>query len=125
MIAVVGLLAGNAIAEPSFTREQASKLARVILDAPQHKKYREIFDPEKLTYDPKIKLWVFNRHFPLTGGVLHVFDLREEDGFYRLGTISTHTSSKSASKFGIAPNLKRPIRNLLKEFETKRKQDKG
>ncbi len=124
-ITIVGLLAGSAIAEPSLTKEQASKLARLILDAPQYEEYKGIFDPEKLIYDPKIKLWVFNRNFPFSSGVLHVFDLREEDGFYRLGTISTHTFSKSGPKFRISPGLRRPIRDLLKEFEMKEKQNKG
>jgi len=125
-IAILAALTASAHAEPILTKKQVGELGRVILSAKQNEKYREIFDCDKPSYDPKKHVWVFPGGFPVTpGGPVHVFELREKDGYYRLGSFTTHSFSPSPPKFRIAPAVRKKIRELLKSYAEERETKSG
>ncbi|MFP6864791.1 MAG: hypothetical protein VCA35_02530, partial [Roseibacillus sp.] len=77
-------------------------------------------------YDFQRKLWIFPGGFPVTlGGSIDVFELREQDGYYRLGTLSLQTFSPSPARFRIAPSARRQVRELLKVFALQRAKQPG
>ena len=125
-VAVLAILIGVASGEPILTKVQVSELGRAILSAKQHKKYREIFDCDKPSYNPDEKLWRFSGGFPVTlGAPFHIFELREKDGYYRLGSISTHSFSPSPPKFRMSPSVRRKVSKMLKTYAEQRKNNEA
>lgn len=109
------LFTGLAIAEQNLTKAQAQKLASVILESPIHAKYRESFKLDQISYDKETDRW----RFPSFGmGSMDVFEIRDDDGHYMIGTISNKSFGSPSLKFGIVPELRRKIRQLLAEFRT-------
>ena len=120
------MIFGTALAEPVLTKAQVSKLGHAILSVRQHEKYEAVFDCDKPSYDFQRKLWIFPGGFPVTlGGSIDVFELREQDGYYRLGTLSLQTFSPSPPRFRIAPSARRQVRELLKVFALQRAKQPG
>ena len=116
---VFALICGFANAESLLTKEQAAKLAKVILSAEENVEYREIFRIENISYDSENDVW----RFPAMGAhLMYVFEIRDKDGQYKIGTISDSSFGPAPPKFRIAPNLRREIRNLFEEFSKDRKK---
>lgn len=114
MIAMLGI----AIAEPILTNDQVLKLGEVVLNARENKDYKDAFASPKPAYDEKKKLWVISGGFPVTpDGPAYVFELREKDGYYRLGWITPWKSSSGYDRFRMAPSVKRRVGQLLDDFK--------
>jgi hypothetical protein len=118
MIAMLGI----AIAEPILTNDQVAKLREVVLNARENKDYKDAFASSKPAYDKKKQLWVFSYDFPVTpDGQLYVFELREKDGYYRLGWITPWKSSSGYDRFRMASSVKRRVGQLLDDFKQTKK----
>jgi hypothetical protein len=116
-IAVMMMLNGLALADPHFTKDQVKQLAAVILNA-EPEKYRNIYGQDEPSYDSKKHLWVFLNGWPRTSGDRnYIFEIREEDGYYRLG----ESSSSASNRFRISPNAKKRVSDLVATFKTKQK----
>lgn len=117
-IAALLILQGVALADPILTKEQVKQLAVVILNA-EPEKYQNIYAHDDPTYDSKKHLWVFLNGWPRTSGSRsYIFEIREEDGYYRLGD----SSSSGSSRFRISPNAKKKVSELLATFTSKQKK---
>jgi hypothetical protein len=111
------LLHGVAHADPILTKEQVKQLAVVILNA-EPEKYRNIYAHDEPSYDSKKHLWVFLNGWPRTSGDRnYIFEIREEDGYYRLG----YSLSSGSSRFRISPNAKKKVSELMATFTSKQK----
>jgi len=99
---------------------QVMKLRDVILKA-ENEKYRNVFGGQP-SYDEKKRSWTFLAAFEIDGPAYHL-EIREEDGYYRLGWISPRGSSGAASdRFHLSPNIKREVGKLLEEFKQAKKK---
>jgi hypothetical protein len=124
-IAAMTAMLGLAIAEPTLTKDQVLKLGEVILNTRENKDYRDVFVSSQPAYDEKKQLWVFSGGFPThPDGAAYVFELREKDGYYRLGWTTMSKSSSGYDRFRIAPSVKRQIGQLLNDFKQP-KENKG
>ena len=117
------LLAVNAHAETKLTEAQVTEVAKLILNSKRYAKYKGLFDPLKSEYDSERKVWTFNGKFPVTpGGEVHIFEIRDKDGFYRIGTITTRSLSGGIPEFHISPSLKGEISDLLDKGDNRAKK---
>jgi hypothetical protein len=119
-MAIITALLGIAIAEPHLSAPQIMKLRDVILKA-ENERYRKVFDGEPV-YDEKKRSWTFRSAFTI-GTIIYRLEIREEDGYYRLGWVSPKGSSGAASdRFRMSPNVKIQVGKLLEEFRQLKKQ---
>ena len=113
------VLVGIAVAEPILSTDQVKKLRDVILNA-ESERYRHVFGCEP-SFDEKGRSWFFLGGFEIDGPAYH-FEIREKDGYYRLGWVSPRGSSGAASdRFRMSPNIKRKVEKLLEEFKQAKK----
>ena len=118
-MAVIAVLLGTAIAEPILSKEQVTKLRDVILKV-ESERYRNSFGGEP-SFNEKERSWVYLGGVEIDGPTYH-FEIREKDGYYRLGWISPRGSSGAASeRFRMSPTIKRQIGKLLAEFKQEKK----
>ena len=114
------LVCGVVSADPVHTKEQVAKLAGIILDAKENEKYKGTFRLENLSFDPKERIWRFEAS---SGGLgyVDIFEIRDADGFYRLGRINNTSFGSAPPEFRIAPSLRKKIRELLRSFSEEKK----
>ena len=114
------ILIGMAIAEPTLSKEQIIKLRDVILKA-ENEKYRNVFDVVP-AYDEKKQSWWFSAGgYGIDQPAYHL-EIREKDGYYRLGWVSPRGSSAGYDRFRMSPNIKRQVETLLDEFKQPKKK---
>ena len=114
------ILIGMAIAEPTLSKEQIIKLRDVILKA-ENEKYRNVFDVVP-AYDEKKQSWLFSAGgYGIDQPAYHL-EIREKDGYYRLGWVSPRGSSAGYDRFRMSPNIKRQVETLLDEFKQPKKK---
>ena len=119
MIAMLGI----AIAEPILTNDQVLKLGEVVLNARENKDYKDAFATSKPAYDKKKQLWIFSGGFPVTpDGQSYVFEVREKDGYYRLGWITPWKSSSGYDRFRMASSVRRQVGQLLDVLKKPKKK---
>jgi hypothetical protein len=123
LIAAMITMIGIAIAEPILTKDQVLKLGEVVLNARENKEYKDVFVSSQPAYDKKKQLWVFSGGSPVTpDGQFYVFELREKDGYYRLGWLTPWKSSPGYDRFRLAPAVKRQVIQLLEDFKQPKKK---
>ena len=107
-------------ADPAHTKEQVSKLAGIILDDKLNQKYKDTFKLENPSFDPKEHVWRFQAS---SGGLgyVDIFEIRDADGLYRLGTINNTSFGPAPPEFRMAPTLRKKIRELLSTFAKEKK----
>jgi len=100
--------------EPRLTAAEVREVGSIIFNADNHKKYEDGFLLKEPTFDPKKKIWRFQSTgkpapvFP--GSPLYFFEIRDEDGYYRIGSISGRGfNPKSAENFRMSPALRAKI----------------
>jgi hypothetical protein len=113
------LISGTAIAEQNLTKAQAQKLTSVILESQTNNEYREVFKLDQISYQKQEDVW----RFPSFGvGTMYIFEFRDDDGYYKIGTISNTSFGPALPKFHIAPRLRGKIRKLMADFLTENKK---
>ena len=118
--AIIIALLGIAIAEPNLSMHQVMKLRDVILKE-ENEKYRNVFGGEP-AYDEKMGSWTFVGISVVDAPFYHL-EIREKDGYYRLGWVSKRGSSGATSeRFRMSPNIKRKVEQLLEEFKQAKKK---
>ena len=118
-MAIIAVLIGIAIAEPTLSKEQVMKLRDVILNA-ENAKYRGVFGEP--SYSEKDRSWRFFGVSEIDAPVFNL-QIRETDGYYRLGWASLRGSSGATSeRFRMSPNIKRKVEQLLEEFKQAKKR---
>ena len=121
LIALSALLLGTANAESKYTKDQVIALGRVVLAADVNKEYKPYFWDSQPLYDDKAQIWRFTPTiFPVTpDGTVYFFEIRESDGFYRLGWIAGIGSkaSSGSDKFRIQSSVRGKLTDLLKAYE--------
>ena len=105
--------------EPHFTREQVTKIGRLILAQENSGFFIDAFKLDSPKFDQKTRLW----SFPQTktpssapdAGSANFLEIRDADGFYRLGKISyTGVWPINSYKFRMSPALRAKMRVILK-----------
>ena len=121
-ILLVSLFLGVASAEPMLTDENATQLGRIILGAPENKKYKDIYWNANPTYEPNKGLWIYPVGLGASVDLGYTFEIRDADGYYRLGWLTPWSSSKGYSHFQIQPSIRSEVRKLLATSVKKRKK---
>ena len=105
-------------AEASLTKEAVSLIGTIILRDKSNSHYDEGFKLETPEFDKEEGIWRFQatgKFFPVTlGAPLYFFEIRDKDGYYRIGSISGRGfSPKSAERFRMPPALRKKITGVV------------
>ncbi len=109
----------KAHADPKLSKDQVSRIGEVVIEK-SFREYRGWFDLKVPSYDAKSKAWSFpltREHLPTTiGERIHIFQIRDEDGLVRIGSLDHHgTPEKTDPKFKMPNNVGQFIRKIVKE----------
>ena len=114
------LLTCHVIADkPRMSSKRVAQLGAIILKEKNYQIYRGGFTLTTAQFDTKEKIWTFQpteKLFPAyPGSPLYFFEIRDSDGYFRIGSISGNGySPKSAEHFRMPPAIRRKLRELLK-----------
>jgi|GEM_PF-5462472 len=99
--------------EHQLSKEQVTKIAHLVIAQAKYRGFVDVYDQtlrENAKYDAKEKIWVIpNVSAPGVSGNPPFFEIRDADGFYRIGW----GPRRDKTSFTMSTQIKKQIQNII------------